>query len=65
MKQRTMEEKKKLPKYIKSIELEEYLNSEELKNMVEKLKKIEEYKEKLKNTSIGVYQKQFQSRAGH
>ena len=50
-----MEEKKKLPKYIKSIELEEYLNSEELKNMVEKLKKIEEYKEKLKNTSIGVY----------
>ena len=53
----TMEEKKKnkLPKYIKTKELEKLLNSDEMKNLVRQLEIIEEYKQKTQDISIGEY----------
>ena len=52
-----MEDKKKykIPKYITTKELEELMNSEEMKNLVAQLELIEKYKEKTKNVSIGEY----------
>jgi len=54
---KSVEERKKerLPKYITSKELEELMNSEEMRNLVRQLKEIEDYKEKTKDISIGEY----------
>ena len=54
---KTVEEKKieKLPRYIKTEELDALLNSDEMKNLVKQLEIIEEYREKTKNISIGEY----------
>ena len=54
---KTMEENKneKLPRYIRVKEVEEHLNSEEMKKLVKKLEELEKYKEKTKNVSVGQY----------
>lgn len=52
-----MEEKKleKLPKYITTKELEDLLDSDEMKKLVRQLEIIEEYKQKTKDVFIGEY----------
>ena len=54
---KTLEEKKKekLPKYIRAEEFEKYLQSNELNQIVLKLKEREEYREKTKDVSVGEY----------
>jgi hypothetical protein len=53
----TVEDKKKykLPKYITTKELEELMNSDEMKKLVRQLEMIEEYKQKTQDISIGEY----------
>jgi hypothetical protein len=53
----TMEEKRngKLPKYITTKELEELMNSDEMRTLVRQLEMIEEYKRKTQDISIGEY----------
>jgi len=54
---KTVEEKKieKLPKYITTKELDDLLNSEEMKKLVRLLEMYEEYREKTKNIFVGEY----------
>ena len=54
---KTVEEikKEKLPKYITTKELEELMDSVEMKILVKQLEIIEEYKQKTKNVCIGEY----------
>ena len=54
---KTMEEhkKEKIPRYIKSEELEKHLNSEEMRELMKKLENLSEYKKKTKNVSVGQY----------
>jgi hypothetical protein len=54
---KTLEEKRNeaLPKYIKTKELEELMNSDEMKNLVRQLEINEEYKERTKYVSVGEY----------
>ena len=63
---KTLEEKKKekLPKYIRAEEFEKYLQSNELNQIVLKLKEREEYREKTKDVSVGEYWKKDLSQAG-
>lgn len=53
----TMEDKKrkKQPRYITTKELDELMNSQEMKDLVKKLEEIEEYKRKTRNVSVGEY----------
>ena len=57
MKTKTLEEKKRERKvrYITNKELEKHLNSKEMKDLLEKLKEFEEYREKTRNVSVGEY----------
>jgi len=48
-------QKKKLPRYITSKELEELMNSQEMKDLVKKLEEIEKYRKATRNVSIGEY----------
>ena len=54
---KTLEEKKKakLPRYIKAKELEDHLNSKEMKALLKQLEEIEKCREKIKNVSVGEY----------
>ena len=47
--------KYKLPKYITTKELEELMNSDEMRKLVKQLEMIEEYKQKTQDISIGEY----------
>jgi len=47
--------KKKQPRYITTKELDELMNSKEMKDLVEKLEKMEEYRKKTQNVSVGEY----------
>lgn len=53
----TIEDKKrkKLPRYITTKELDELMNSQEMKDLVKKLETIEKYRKKTENVSIGQY----------
>jgi hypothetical protein len=53
----TVEDKKKykLPKYITTKELEELMNSDEMRNLMRQLEINAEYKERTKDISIGEY----------
>ena len=54
---KTVEEKKKtkLPRYIRVKELEDHLNSKEMKDLLKKLEEKEEYLKKTRNVSVGKY----------
>jgi len=53
----TMEEKRnsKLPKYITTKELEELIDSDEMRNLVRQLEINAKYKEQTKDVSVGIY----------
>ena len=53
----TVEDKKKhkLPKYITTKELEELMNSDEMRKLVKQWEMIEEYKRKTQDISVGEY----------
>ena len=54
---KTLEEKKKikLPRYIKVKELEDHLNSKEMKDLLKQLEEHEKYLKKTRNVSVGEY----------
>jgi hypothetical protein len=54
---KTVEEKKKakLPRYIRVKELEDHLNSKEMKELLKKLEENEENLKKTRNVSVGEY----------
>ncbi len=54
---KTVEQKKieRLPRYIKNKELEDLLDSEEMKKLVKQIKEIEEYKRKTRYVYVGEY----------
>ena len=54
---KTLEQKKKekLPRYIPAKELEEHLNSEEMQDLLKKIRELDEYIQKTKYVSVGQY----------